>query len=161
MSDGRYTEREAMLDRAKGYVTKDRNKTYGEPDEDFQRIAATLNGLGFKATHGDTVRELQGHDVSVIMIALKLSRLMWSPDHQDSWDDIAGYAACGIETAKLQAAREDSNQLASDQLQPHEVWGSAAKAERELAEKIRKEERRERHRTLTGADARHDGGGML
>lgn len=154
----RYTEREALLERAKGYVMKDRNKSYGEPDEDFQRIAATLNGLGYKVEHGDTTRQLQGHDVSVIMIALKLSRLMWSPDHRDSWDDIAGYAACGIETAKLQKAREDSAQLKVDG-----IFGRTPSLidEAALAEKIREEERRERNKHLLGPDARHDNGGML
>lgn len=159
MSDEtRYTEREAMLDRAKGYVTKQRNKDYGEPDEDFQRIAATLNGLGYRVEHGDTNRHLKGHDVSVIMIALKLSRLMWSPDHQDSWDDIAGYAACGIETAKLQTAREDATQLKVDGAfgRTPGLFDEAA-----LAEKIRREEINRRNKHLTGPNARHEGGGML
>lgn len=106
-SDGeRYTIREGVLDRAKQYVTRDRNKSYGEPDEDFQRIAATLNGLGYRAQMADTTRQLRGHDVAIIMVALKLSRLMWSPTHQDSWDDVAGYAACGSETASLQENRD-------------------------------------------------------
>jgi non-ribosomal peptide synthetase component E (peptide arylation enzyme) len=143
----RYTEREAMLERAKGYVTKDRNKSYGEPDEDFQRIAATLNGLGFQVGDGATARKLQGHDVSVIMIALKLSRLMWSPEHRDSWDDIAGYAACGIETALLQKAREDSTQLKLDD----HIWNNSVEAEKALAEKIRREEAEDRHERMRQA----------
>lgn len=31
------------------------------------------------------------------MMALKLSRLTWSPERQDSWMDVAGYSACGWE----------------------------------------------------------------
>lgn len=30
---------------------------------------------------------------------VKLSRLMWTPAKRDSWVDIAGYAACGLECA--------------------------------------------------------------
>jgi len=101
-TEARYTGRKGVLERALKYTTQERNKSYGEPDEDFQRIAATLNALGYRAPAG---RELEGHDVSVIMISLKLSRLTWQSTHQDSWDDIAGYAACGSETAALQEDR--------------------------------------------------------
>lgn len=34
------------------------------------------------------------------MIAMKLSRLVQTPGHRDSWLDIAGYAALGHEIAE-------------------------------------------------------------
>jgi hypothetical protein len=103
MSEDRMKDRQRLLDTAAEAVLYQRNKTYGEPDEDFARIAATLNALGYRGPDG---RALRGHDVSVIMISLKLSRLTWMETHEDSWVDIAGYAACGMETANLQSARD-------------------------------------------------------
>jgi hypothetical protein len=98
-------DRARLLETAAEYVLRQRNKSYGEPDEDFQRIAAIANGLGFRFTHGDVIRQLNGSDVALFMISLKLARLAWSPDHEDSWIDIAGYAACGMETANLEEVR--------------------------------------------------------
>lgn len=114
MAENRYTYREAMLQNATGYVTKERNKSYGEPDEDFQRIAAIANAMGFRivATPDNPVaRDLTGSDVARFMIALKLARLSWSPAHEDSWTDIAGYAACGFETATLEQERADRSEF--------------------------------------------------
>lgn len=105
-------DRKLVLDGAAEAVLRQRNKSYGEPDEDFQRIAAIASAMGFRFTSDGSTRPLTGADVSLFMIALKTSRLTWSPDHQDSWTDIAGYAACGFETARLQAAREATNPLA-------------------------------------------------
>jgi hypothetical protein len=99
-------DRKLILDGAAQAVLRERNKTYGEPDEDFQRIARIASAMGFRLDLGDgTIRHLKGSDVSLFMIALKASRLVWAPDHQDSWTDMAGYAACGFETARLQEAR--------------------------------------------------------
>ena len=102
-SPERYTHRERLLSTAADYVMKHRNKSYGEPDEDFQRIAAIASAMGFR--FGEDGRTLTGSDVALFMIALKTSRLAWNPTHEDSWTDIAGYAACGFETAALQAER--------------------------------------------------------
>lgn len=104
----RMPDRKRLLDTAAEYVLRERNKSYGEPDEDFQRIAAIANGMGFRFVHGDTTRQLTGSDVALFMIALKCARLAWSPEHEDSWIDIAGYAACGMETANLEAERRET-----------------------------------------------------
>lgn len=100
----RYTYRQTLLQEAEKIVSVERNKPYGEPDEDFKRIAAIASAMGFCIdSGGDMLRPLRSDDVAKFMIALKLSRLMWSPEHKDSWLDIAGYAACGFETATLRA----------------------------------------------------------
>jgi hypothetical protein len=100
----RYTHRKTLLQEAEKIVSVERNKSYGEPDEDFKRIAAIASAMGFCIdAGGDMLRPLRSDDVAKFMIALKLSRLMWSPNHRDSWLDIAGYAACGFETAQLRA----------------------------------------------------------
>jgi hypothetical protein len=38
---------------------------------------------------------LDPHDVAIMMMQLKHSRLSWSPTKEDHWIDLAGYAACG------------------------------------------------------------------
>jgi hypothetical protein len=109
----RYTRRSELLTEAEKITTQDRNKSYGEPDEDFQRIAAIASAMGFRTLKtieredGNTSEfvPLSGSDVARFMIALKLSRLAWMPDHRDSWMDIAGYAGCGYETASLEKER--------------------------------------------------------
>ena len=101
----RLARRAELLAEAERIITQDRNKSYGEPDEDFQRIAAIASSLGFRINEGDAIRELHGSDVATFMICLKLSRLAWMPTHRDSWLDIAGYAGCGYETAVLEEER--------------------------------------------------------
>lgn len=103
MDSSRYTLRSDLLLEAEKIITQDRNKSYGEPDEDFQRIASVWSALGFRGP-GDA--PLTGHHVALAMIGLKMSRLTWSPTHRDSWVDIAGYAGCGAETAQLEADRK-------------------------------------------------------
>jgi hypothetical protein len=96
--------RKQVLDRAAKAVLEERNKIYGEPDEDFARIAELWNALGVRI--GPEANRMQGHHVSMLMVAFKLSRLTWSPTHEDSWIDVAGYAACGLETATLEQERD-------------------------------------------------------
>jgi Domain of unknown function (DUF6378) len=118
MTEERMTDRKRLLDTAAEYVLRQRNKSYGEPDEDFQRIAAIATAMGFRFSD----RALTGSDVALFMACLKLSRLAWAPDHEDSWIDLAGYAACGMETANLEQARRDSNQFRkADDSTPDEV----------------------------------------
>lgn len=105
--DPRYPLRSELLLEAERIITKDRNKTYGEPDEDFQRIARLASAWGFRVDSGaGEIRQLTGSDVAVFMQCLKLARLAWMPTHRDSWMDMAGYAGCGFETAMLERSRQ-------------------------------------------------------
>jgi hypothetical protein len=87
------TARQTILDTAKTCVLGDRNNTYGPPTQDFQRTADLWTTLGFSFNG----KPVEAHQVAMAMMALKLSRLVWSPRHIDSWVDTAGYAACGYE----------------------------------------------------------------
>lgn len=84
--------RQATLDQAKEYVSKDRNSAYGEPEDNFTNIAnywtnhTIARGTPFYFT---------AEDVAVMCILLKVARLSTNPTHKDSWIDTAGYAACG------------------------------------------------------------------
>jgi hypothetical protein len=88
--------RQEMLYEATGLVTGDRNNAYGPPWQDFQRTAAGLSAMGYRGPDG---RSLESHDTAIMVMMIKLSRLMWTPAKRDSWVDIAGYAACGLECA--------------------------------------------------------------
>lgn len=78
------------LNKAEQLITGDRNNQYGPPTQDFERTAKMWEAyLGIP---------VQAHDVAALMCLLKLSRIAWQPEKQDSWIDLAGYAACGYET---------------------------------------------------------------
>lgn len=86
--------RRTLLDEAAEIVTKDRNTTYGEPEDTFSRIA----GLWSSYLRGRN--PITATDVANMMILMKVARLSTNPGHRDSWVDIAGYAACGWSSAK-------------------------------------------------------------
>jgi hypothetical protein len=94
--------RASALDEARQLITGDRNNQYGPPTQDFERTAGMANAFGFRVNSN----LLQGHDVAIFMMMLKISRLAWSPGKRDSWVDAAGYAGCGYECAVRAAGLE-------------------------------------------------------
>lgn len=90
--------RQETLDLAKQYTSKDRNSAYGEPEDNFNNIAALWNAYAY-AKYNENVRDtdwgFDATDVAIMNILLKVARLATNPSHKDSWIDIAGYAACG------------------------------------------------------------------
>jgi len=70
-------------------ITSERMEKYGRPAVNYMRIAGLWSSV-------DTSREFYSEkDVVIAMILTKIGRLMESPTHKDSWQDIAGYAAVG------------------------------------------------------------------
>lgn len=67
-------------------LTEQRGSVYGHPLDDFGRAAR------LKAVVADIKDPELRHAAE--MICMKLARLCNSPDHLDSWDDVAGYARC-------------------------------------------------------------------
>lgn len=115
-----------LLMRANECVNKERNASYGDPNADFRRIAAFwnvyLHGIIDKAVQdrGDRLNShpqvaavahevLRPHDVAVMMTLMKASRLVWSPEHADSWVDGAGYFACGYDVVVNDLMRGDDD----------------------------------------------------
>ena len=80
-----------VLDTAKAAVMTDRNTSYGEPEDNFGLIAAL-----WTPTFG---RLFAKHEVALALGLVKVARLALNPTHDDSWVDMAGYAACGSEVA--------------------------------------------------------------
>lgn len=88
--------RQQVLDTAKDIVcTGDRQLNYGKPEDNFKNIAALWSDY----LH----RPISSTDVGLMMILMKVARLMKTPQHSDSYVDIAGYAAC---TAEIATAHE-------------------------------------------------------
>lgn len=96
--------RASVLDEAKALTTGARNNVYGPPTQDFDRTAGILNAMGYKAhgPKGPGTRDIEPHDIALMVAAVKMSRLVWSPEKRDNWVDLAGYAACGYECATVE-----------------------------------------------------------
>lgn len=80
----------ARFDREMQDLTQRRGAQYGHPFVDFSRAAA------IKAILADCPDPRLRHILD--MLAVKMARLIHTPDHFDSWLDIAGYArtACMV-----------------------------------------------------------------
>lgn len=76
-----------------------RGSAYGDVYTNHERIATI-----WTVVLGSVVRADQ---VAQMMVALKLARLMETPDHWDSWVDIAGYAATGAQCVEEITADDD------------------------------------------------------
>lgn len=101
--------REECLDAASKAVLSDRNDQYGEPEDSFSAIAGMWSVyLG---------RPVRSCDVACMMALLKIVRAKQNPHHEDSWVDIAGYAACGAECTEKehQTSVQDDSSADSEQ----------------------------------------------
>ncbi len=75
-------------DAAVATVTQERNEAYAHPSVNFDRI------VRLKAVVADCPDPLVRHALE--MIAVKMARLIETPDHLDSWIDVAGYARTAV-----------------------------------------------------------------
>ena len=84
------TPREWCLKEAMNIVCEDRDGQYGSPEDSFEWIAKFWSiylGVGINTT-----------DVAMMMCLLKIVRIKGSGYRSvDSFVDLAGYAACGLE----------------------------------------------------------------
>jgi hypothetical protein len=87
---------EALREAAR-IISNDRNGQYGDPEDNFGKIAELWTAL--------FGRKFSREDVALAFIATKLARIA-NPNstafQPDSWIDIAGYAGCGYEVGKLE-----------------------------------------------------------
>jgi hypothetical protein len=70
-------------------VNEERMSVYGHPSENFRNIWDLWQPILDSPIPGE-------QKVALCMIQVKVARLMSTPDHVDSWDDIAGYAKTGL-----------------------------------------------------------------
>ena len=86
----RATDRFAILTQAKNAVT-DREKSYGSPAKNYERVADLIQVILADKLRPEA--EISAADAVLINCAVKLSRLIENPDHEDSQADLAGYAS--------------------------------------------------------------------
>ena len=86
------SERQNILADAEAAICGPRERDYGHPADNFERIAA-----GWAAIFGAPVSAAQ---VALAMDWVKSARLIATPNHRDSWVDKAGYSALGGEVSK-------------------------------------------------------------
>ena len=86
--------RAECLDEAKQCVCTDRSQQYGEIENNFALISKLWTAY-ITARSAETIT---GYDVAAMMVLLKVARIATADaPKDDSWIDIAGYAACGAE----------------------------------------------------------------
>lgn len=85
--------RKRVLSEAEKCVCGQREQDYGTPEDSFEMIGKLWT------VYLDCATKIDAHDVAAMMVLLKIARIAKSPDHMDSWCDLAGYASCGGEIA--------------------------------------------------------------
>ena len=85
--------RKRVLREAEKCVCGEREQDYGTPEDSFEMIG------NLWTVYLDYATKIGAHDVAAMMALLKIARIAKSPDHMDSWVDLAGYASCGGEIA--------------------------------------------------------------
>ena len=84
-------KRTQTLKAAETLINGDREKDYGSPQDNFQRIATCWTMY--------TGVPIEPHDVATMMALLKIARLAHDPSKEDSYVDAAGYMALANELA--------------------------------------------------------------
>jgi hypothetical protein len=84
--------RDEVLADAKEKINGPRAKDYGDAYENHDKIAKMWSAiLGMEVTVAQVYQ---------CMLAVKIGRLITTPEHEDTWVDIAGYAALGGEISE-------------------------------------------------------------
>ena len=88
------TIRAGLLEEANKILHGRRSEDYGSVESNFGQTAALWN------IYLERRKSIEPHDVCAMMGLLKIARLSHKPDY-DGALDLAGYAACYAEAAKL------------------------------------------------------------
>ena len=95
-------KREECLRTACEIVNGARNQTYGNVEDNFQKIANLWSCyLGFG---------VGPIDVAMMMVFLKAARVSTGTTHLDNFVDVAGYAACAYEIGSNRDWEGESNE---------------------------------------------------
>lgn len=89
--------RKGILEAAAQCVCGQREEDYGTPEDSFRLIAELWTPVIRQCVSPGADVCVQPETVALMMALLKVARLIKSPEHLDSWVDLAGYAACGGE----------------------------------------------------------------
>ena len=118
-------DRAKVLDTAKDLINGDRAEDYGDADVSFGRIADGWNVIIGQALIDQGY--ITSQHVALMMTWLKMSRILGSLNHSDSYVDAAGYLALASEIGRpvtaLQADSNKSNQVFFDAVQKEKLNG--------------------------------------
>lgn len=89
--------RAQILNEARDVICSDRNKQYGEPEDNFAVIGELWSQYLRRAK--DVAIDLNGYDVGMLMALFKIGRLETGTPKRDNFVDLAGYVACAAEIA--------------------------------------------------------------
>lgn len=98
--------RKRILDQASNSVLGQREHDHGKPEDTFTSIAKLWSVY--------LEHEVNATDVTICMALLKIGRLMHNPGHEDSWADLAGYAACGADVSIKTISHQFVQQIADE-----------------------------------------------
>jgi uncharacterized protein DUF6378 len=90
------SEQSGILEEAARLVSGPRAKAYGKMLDGYDRAAVMFNAI--LGCPGENI--VGARHIPLFMIAIKLSRLVASPEHRDSIVDIAGWAECYAQVLK-------------------------------------------------------------
>ena len=100
--------RAQILNEARDIICSDRNKQYGEPEDNFTVIGELWSQYLRRAKN--VAIDLNGYDVGMLMALFKIGRLETGTPKRDNFVDLAGYVACAAEIA----LRENDNEKNTD-----------------------------------------------
>lgn len=92
--------RASILDEAKRCVCGQREQDYGKAEDNFSLIASLWEPyIRTRCVSDGADVRIRPDDVAMLMALLKIARICSGTGTQDSFVDLAGYAACGGEIA--------------------------------------------------------------
>lgn len=94
-------DRKKILEKSIKCVCGDRDKQYGNPEDNFKNIADLWN------IYLENKDKLNAQDVACMMCLFKIARIKTGTGTLDSFVDLAGYAACGGEIACKNIQKEN------------------------------------------------------
>lgn len=108
--------RESLLNRAIECVCGEREQDYGTPEDNFALIAELWESyINRRCAPPNAGICVVAEDVAVMMALLKIARIATGTATDDSWVDLAGYAACGGEiSSRRQEAFESWRKAKTD-----------------------------------------------
>jgi len=98
--------RAVVLQRVASYICKDRQKNYGDAEDNFATIAQFWNVWGERRGLLKAGQSFTRLDVCEMMSLVKTARKVANLHYQDNWDDAVGYQAIGAAIAA-----EERNEL--------------------------------------------------
>jgi hypothetical protein len=90
--------RTEILKTANEYITKDRQATHGNAEDNFKNIARLWSAY--------TELPITTQDVAMMMALLKVARFKGNPSHTDNAIDLCGYAALAGEIGHINQSNQ-------------------------------------------------------